>query len=451
MIYAILYELASTTSGNEKKAILQREAEDKTLQAVFKLAYDPTINFWIKKIPEYTPQPFVALCGINHALQRLWPIMSRMVTGNAAVVTLTGILSDLNSRDAEVIEMIIGRDLKCGVTATTANKIWKNLIPEYPYMRCSLPKSVKLDTWNWKDGIFSQLKADGSYANFVYDLDFNVTIMTRSGTVYPLRYFAHIVADIQAHFTPGTATHGELLILRDGEILPREIGNGILNSVAKGGSSLLDDDIIQFLVWDQIPIESSVANGKCGDSYAVRYNILKEQTDKSFRKIPVIQMIETRMVYSLEEAYEHYNELVAAGFEGSIIKTQEGIWKDSTSKDQVKLKVDCCIDLAIVGFNAGKGKNEATFGSLQCVSSDGLFKVNVSGFSDDERLEISNNREKYMNTIMATTINNIMKPTGNNPFYSAFLPRKTEMRTDKTVADTLQQIQDQFDSVIKGK
>ena len=447
MIYAILDELGSTTSGNEKKAILQKHAENKTLQAVFKMAYDPTINFWIKKIPEYTPQPFVALCGINHALQRLWPIMSRMVTGNAAVVTLTGILSDLNSRDAEVIEMIIGRDLKCGVTATTANKIWKNLIPEYPYMRCSLPKSVKLDTWNWKDGIFSQLKADGSYANLVYDMDYNVTIMTRSGTVYPNEKFADLVGEVQMHFIPGSATHGELLIRRDGKILPREIGNGILNSVAKGGSSMLEDDTIEFLVWDQIPLESSVANGKLDISYVNRYKLLKEQIDKCF----LIQMIETRMVYSLEEAYQHYNELVADGFEGSIIKTQEGIWKDSTSKDQVKLKVDCCIDLAIVGFNAGKGKNEATFGSIQCVSCDGLFKVNVSGFSDEERLEISNNREKYMNTIMAVTINNIMKPSGNNPFYSAFLPRKTEMRTDKDVADSLEQIQDQFDSVIKGK
>lgn len=30
--------------------------------------------------------------------------------------------------------------------------------------------------------------------------------------------------------------HGELLVERDGVVLPRKVGNGILNSVTKGGS-----------------------------------------------------------------------------------------------------------------------------------------------------------------------------------------------------------------------
>lgn len=444
-VYDILDEVGSTSSRLEKEATLKREKDNAELKMAFKLAYDPTINFWIKKIPGYeignTP-----VCSLSKAYEALEKITSRQLTGNAAIEFLSGVLSNLSSKDANVLELIIKRDLDVGATASTANKVWKDLIPEYPYMRCALPKAVKLNTWDWKNGIFSQLKADGSYANLVY-ANGEVSIMTRSGTVYPLDNFSAIVSDVQANFTPDTATHGELLVRRNGEILPREIGNGILNSVAKGGNSFVEGDVIEYLVWDQIPLSSSVSGGVCRTRYENRYHGLLAQ----LKNCKAIQMIETRIVYSLGEAYDHYNELVAAGMEGSIIKTKSGIWKDTTSKDQVKLKVDCDIDLEILGFNPGNGKNANTFGSIRAASSDRLFEVNVSGFKDDERLEISENRASYMNTIMTVRINNIMKPSKEGKLHSAFLPRKIEFRTDKTEADSLERIFEQFESVIRGK
>lgn len=427
----ILTELKSDNSRLAKEAILLREKNNETLKRVFKMAYDPTINFWVRKIPAYNTEEFPGY-SLDEALDELGRLSSREFTGLAASQHLSAILSKV-LLEQEVIKKIISRDLDVGATVATANKIWPGLIPEYPYMRCNLPKNVKLNKWKWDKGIISQLKADGSYANVEFCDD--VTIMTRAGSVYPLEYFANIVADIKAHFKNNTATHGELLVKRFGKILPREIGNGILNSIQKGGAPEEGDEIVYF-VWDQIPLDKSVPGGVYDVKYADRLAAVRSQVLECTH----IKQIETRLVYSLEEAYDHYNEMIEQGFEGTIIKTLEGIWKDSTSKDQVKLKVEETIDLEVIGFLPGKGKFLNLFGSIMCKSADGALEVNVSGMSDKMRKEIWQQKETFVGTIIEVKANGVMKPKNTNDKYSLFLPRFVCIRNDKQSADNLEKI-----------
>ena len=152
----------------------------------------------------------------------------------------------------------------------------------------------------------------------------------------------------------------------------------------------------------------------------------------------------------MKEAYAHYFELVKKGFEGTIIKEPQGVWADGTSKEQVKLKVEFEVDLEITGFNAGNGKNAATFGSIECKTSDKKLAVNVPGFTDSERLRIHKIRNQLLGTIMTVKANSIMPPAASG-VYSLFLPRFAEFRDDKRVADSLARVQEQFDAVISIK
>ena len=441
-ILQILDELASDNSRLFKEKVLAREFKNPLLASVFFHTLNPNINYWIRKIPAVSSNSGAQT--LANGLQSLKPIINREVTGSAAIAHLTSILESLSKDDAEVLSRIIKSDLRCGVNTSTVNKTWKDLIPEYPYMRCSLLKGIKISKWAWAKGVFSQLKADGSFANFTLSAAGDVTITTRAGSVYPLESFTDLVADAQKEFKRDTVTHGELLISKAGVVLPREASNGKLNSLQHGGSLEADEKVV-FLVWDQIPLANSVPGGSYKVGYKTRYEALLKQ----LKNCKFAEMIETKIVYSFEEAMAHYNDLVDQGLEGTIIKTADGEWADGTSKDQVKLKVEVDIDLEIEGFNAGNGKNAKTFGSIRCKSSDGLFRVNVSGYKDKERDEINAKRDELIGTIMTVKINNIMKPTASKAYHSAFLPRKVEFRDDKTVADDLQKIIDQFDSVVK--
>lgn len=441
---SILNELAADSSIKAKEAILNREKSNTVLRAVFAAAYDPTISYYIKKIPDYKA---TGKGDLATAIKSLSALAQRKVTGQAGIDFLKKTLEGLSEADAKVIVRIIERDLKCGVTDSIASRIWKGLVPEFPYMRCSLLKGVKnINKWDWKGGVYSQLKGDGMFCNT--DLvDGEAVMSARSGKVFPAAPFAAMHKEALSAFPQDHRIIGELLVKRDGKILPRQIGNGILNSVAKGEDFDKGDEPV-LMVWDIIPSEFAVAGGEYNVSYKDRFEALKKCLKKPMKSVVLIP---TKIVHSMKEAYAHYFELVMEGLEGSIIKNPAGNWFDGTSKDQIKLKVECDVDLEIEGFNPGKGKNEKTFGSIAVKSSDNKLKVNVSGFSDKDRLAIHKNRAALMGTIMTVKFNSILPPSGNNKYYSLFLPRCVELRTDKTKADSLARVQEQFDAIIQVK
>lgn len=454
MINQLFETLASDNGRKFKEDLLSQHSSNDTLKRAVKLALDPTINFYIKKIPTYGKQMGVGKASLDSAIDKLSALSSRTVTGNDAQVYLANILSGLSDDDAEVIKKIISRDLKCGVSESTANKVWKGLIPEYPYMRCCLPKHTKLELFNWVKGVYSQLKADGMFANVNLYTDYTVELTSRSGSVFPMDQFKGLAEEIAKTFVCGTQTHGEVLVKRDGVVLPREIGNGILNSVLKGGS-FADNEQPILLAWDQIPLSAVVPGGKFKVKYSERFESLRKQLHDDNTPV-LIELIETRIVHSMDEARAHYKEMLAAGFEGTIIKDADAIWEDTTSKSQVKFKLEVDVDLVIVGFTEGNGKNAASFGAIRCQSSDGLLEVDVSGFKDKPqkgvltRKEISDRRDEFIGTIMTVKANDLMPPTKSNPLWSLFLPRFAEFRADKSVADDLQRVQEQFDNAVKA-
>lgn len=445
-ILHILNQIAADPSRKTKEAILEANKDNELLKAVFKACYDPTISYYIKKIPKYDTSNQHMLT-FEQCLARLEYLSSRKITGNDAIMHLISTLQSAQTTDAVIIERIIDRDLKCGATASTANKIWKNLIPETPYQRCSLIKDAKFDKWDWKKGVYSQLKADAIFC-YIDIIDSEaVLISSRTGSQFPLDEFHDLIQTITSKFPSNSKLSGELQVARDGVILPRELGNGILNSVSQGGK-FAENERAVYSVWDILPLDQVIPGCKINIPYSHRYDQLKSILDESH---DVVRLIETRIVHDLDEAYAHYFELIAMGLEGVIIKNPDAGWVDSTSKDQIKIKINAPTELRIIGFNEGNGKNAKTFGSIICQTSDGKLEVGVSGFTDKEREEIHAKRDEMIGRIITVTFNNIMKPTENNQKYSLFLPRFTEFRNDRNEADSLERVIEQFEAIMKPK
>jgi len=133
-INVFLNELAANPSRNFKIEQLELNRNNEVLREVIRLALDPFTQFYQRKIPAYTAQGGGCLVK---AMEELYELSSRSVTGNAAIQKLTDILTGLDSCNAKVIERIIQKDLKCGVQASTANVVWTGLVSEYPCMSCS--------------------------------------------------------------------------------------------------------------------------------------------------------------------------------------------------------------------------------------------------------------------------------------------------------------------------
>lgn len=442
----IIAEIAAIGSTLAKRKIVEDNANNKALEMTFFYTENPRFNYWIKADPKTMVGKGTREIDID-TFAGLNQLIGRVVTGNAARQFLTELVGDYTPEEGIIICRIVNKDLRCNCGTSIANKVWKDLIPEYPYMRCSLPESsnlLEITPEEWAAGVYSQLKHDGSYANVnVYSKE--VDIITRSGTIYPPGSLG-IDADLINTFKDQTQTHGELTVYQDGVLLERQVGNGILNSIAKGGS-LEKGQTVHYDVWDQIPLSSAVPKGEYDVPYDTRFKDLIEQVSETLAEN--IHIGEFKFVYSNEEAQVHYKKIRQRKLEGTIIKRRSLKWKDGTSKDQFKNKASIDVEMRVKGFIAGKGQHAATFGSLIVESEDGLVQAGCSGFSKKLRQEISDNREDWLESIITVTINGMQYSTKAGKKHSVYLPRFCEARLDKSKADTLAQIEAQIEAALK--
>lgn len=453
-IFDAIEEIAANSGKNDKQALVAKYGQDAEFKRVLVAAISPLITYGIAKRPEN----IVLQSGeVNQVFDaQTWGVIddlaARRITGQVAIDTLGIELGRLDEKSATLLWRIIKKDLRAGFGDSTVNKAFKGLIPEFPYMRCSLPKDAKLQEWPWADGVFSQEKADGMFANIDHEQGGLVRITSRQGTEFPIEKFPQIVAEVRARLNDETQYHGEFLVERDGVVLERAIGNGIMNSIANGGDFAYNERPI-YKVWDAIELQNVVSKGKQEEAYKNRVarliNNLKAHPGE------VISLIPTRVVRSLQEGYAHAAELMKQGKEGTIIKHPRAEWKDGTSKEQIKLKLEFDVDLIVKAIIPGEAdtKNEGRAGSLACETSDGLLKVNVTVKNEDMRNRVDENPNDWLERIIVVKANDIQFPSESNDYHSLFLPRMVEpnYRLDKTVADDLPRVLAAKEAAILGE
>lgn len=454
-VYDTIAACAADSGKKAKLAILQSQVDNEDLKKFLRATYEPRINYYSKKVdPAFKVDPHYAAVDNVFSAQLVDEIIDkiakRKLTGHSAKSYLSSVFHSFDNKYEQILlEMLIQRDCRAGFSASTINKVWPGLVTDTPYMRSSLPKDLpknsKLESWDWVSGVYSQIKADGMFATISHhSKTSNVTIESRSGSPFPTELFEDLITDIQNYVPTGMQLHGELLVRRNGKILARQIGNGILNSVLQGGEFDAGDVPI-YQAWDIIPI----AEAKAKNVYSVPYkDRLCDLEDLGFDDSSTISVIEYKVVFSLKEAYAHCKEVMGRGLEGTVIKNQEMFWEDKTSLGQVKLKLLFDIDLKMVSLKAAdhKSKHIATFGSIECESSCGKLKVAVTGIPDDMRAEIFKDwLIRFKDNVMSVSCNGVMEPSTNNEFYSLFLPRRNVKvlelpRLDKFEADSLERI-----------
>jgi hypothetical protein len=417
-------DLAANSARTYKIQQLEANRDNETLREVVRLALCPFTQFYIRKIPKYTPNTSGHGASIKSMLPALYELRERIVTGNAAIEHLKTVLEALKADDAKVMERIIQKDLKCGVALSTANSVWTGLLNDYPVMLCSAFDQKLVD--KVKFPALVQTKMDGMRFNAIVR-DGKVEYRSRNGKEIQLlgnldADFIELAGDVDCVFD------GELLVKQDGKILDRQTGNGILNKANKGTISALEASMVHATVWDVIPYLYFV-DGVCNTPYSKRFETLNSLINK-YEPVKVATVTSWE-VQNYEDANELFTQLLARGEEGIILKDKSGIWENKRSKTQIKFKGELECDLKIVGIEEGTGKYAGMLGAIQCESADGVIKVSVgSGFNDEQR---KNFGKEIIGKIAAIKYNMRIKNKAGEE--SLFLPIVLEVRDDKEVAD----------------
>ena len=114
------------------------------------------------------------------------------------------------------------------------------------------------------------------------------------------------------------------------------------------------------------------------------------------------------------------------------------VWKDGTSRQQLKCKLVFEIDARITGFVEGTPgtKREKTFGSITYATDDGKIVGSVSGFTDKQLEDFNSRREELIGKIIEIEANDLTKGR-NSETYALSHPRFIELR-EKDTTDTLE-------------
>lgn len=435
MLYDIIYHLQNTRSTNEKIDILKRNKDNELLMWYMKLTVCPSVNYYITS----KTFPSVSVIGNNEfGRTKIKPLVhilsSRIATGEAAINRVADTLRDLNKNGQELLKMMLLKDLRAGVSVSTVNKVWPGLCLQVPYQRCSLPTESTLK--HFSDGKLAlvQLKGDGMFVAMVRSTK---EMFTRNGSKFP-EWLAPYLLQFPNKLDDGVF-EGELLCYREGKLLPRKEGNGILNSVLQGGELPQGVDI-EYHVWNELT-EEHWAAGSTFIDYDISFNCCGNAV--TLLGSSRIKLIEHAYFESLEQA-NAFNEIqLLQGREGSIIKTLAHKWKNGTSQECVKLKKTKEVDLIWYDSKQGTGKHQSRLGAMLLKSSCGKLEVKCgTGFSDAER-ELLWGNSPTLPRIVTVAANDIITSKGKESM-SLFLPRFIELRHDKDEADDLERIKEIF-------
>jgi len=417
-ILDILNELADEPSTNAKVKTLEREKNNELLKRVFQAAYNKTITYGIKKIPDIQVGMNAGKITLGSALNDISRLSTREFTGNAAIEFLSNILYRLDSKDSIVIQRVIARDLRCGCSDSLASRVWPNLVPTFDVMLCGK------DITKIKFPAYSQTKFDGCRVHLVWDGK-HATAWSRAGKEFNLlNVFDEDFKKM--HLNPNTTLDGELIVVRNGKVVDRKTGNGILNQANKGTITQEDAESVVICAWDVVDQTSTIPY-RC--RLEILYNAAKNLDLKR------IWVADTLLVNNVDEAMADYAVKRKNGQEGTIVKNIMHKWVPKRTNELCKLKAIETADLIVIGIEEGTGKYKGMVGSYLCQTSDGKMEVSVgTGLTDVDRAN-----PLKIGTIIEVLYNEVIQSKGKDKA-SLFLPRFVDARFDKTVANSFEEL-----------
>ena len=416
---AVIRSLEDHSSRLNKEAIIEAEKDNVELFEGFQLALSPFITFGVKKVPTFSGPdgqglPWVAFKELCELLR------TRQLTGDDARNAIELALSASTQKQwNDWYRRILIKDLRCGVSEKTVNKIKKNAVPLF---ECMLAHDGANHEKKITGKKLLEPKLDGVRVITIIDAEAGTaTMYSRNGKV--LENFGHITSAIEANINLF-----ERSMVLDGEMVSSSF-QALMKQVHRKSDAQTDD--ARLMLFDVLPL-SEFKKGKSVLGQKRRSNLLRgmKATLDKIGSIDIIPQIEVDLdEYVGELQFKQYNkEAIEAGFEGIMIKDVDAIYECKRSTSWLKQKPFIEVSLTIVGVEPGTGKNEGKMGAVICEGEDdGKFiRVNVgSGWTDDQRAEID---DEVIGQVLEVRADAITRSQDSEDVYSLRFPRALRFR-----------------------
>ena len=386
---AIIEKLESDNSRLAKEQVIL-EAMEEGLDEFFegvRMALDPLVTFGVKQVPERTD----VLTGQG----LIWKdfkvlanqLINRELTGHAARDAIELVMSVATVEQWNgFYRRILIKDLRCGVSEKTVNKIAKKF-PQYkiPTFTCALAH----DSANHEKKMVGkkqiEVKLDGVRVLAICRSG-KVELFSRNGKQF--HNFPHIIAEIEAVLERKPSPYDCVL---DGEVMSKDFQDLMKQVHRKDGKAATDSVLHLF---DFIPLKDFLEGGwdkpQTYRSNLVKYWVL--ENNDILEHVTACEWEEVDL--STDEGNKRFVELnktaVDGGYEGVMIKDVDAPYECKRTHAWLKAKPFIEITLKVVDVEEGTGRNAGRLGAVIVEGEDDGYNYRLncgSGFTDSQRDE----------------------------------------------------------------
>jgi len=417
---AVIRSLEEHSSRLNKEAIIEAEKDNTELFEGFLLALSPFTTFGVKKVPKHGGPDGQGLPWA--AFKELCNLLStRQLTGDDARDAIELALTASTEKQwNDWYRRILIKDLRCGVSEKTVNKIVKNAVPLF---ECMLAHDGANHEGKITGKKLLEPKLDGVRCLTIVDYEAR-TVMQYSRNGKVLENFSHITDGLMLNIDDFERSY-----VIDGEVVSSSF-QALMKQVHRKDDVKANDAVL--MAFDIIPLsEFKAGKSKLGQK---RRSAILNGFKATFDKVGNIDVVPQKSVdlgdFVGELEFKEFNkEAIEKGFEGIMIKDPEAPYVCKRHVAWLKQKPFIEVSLEVTDVEEGTGKNEGRLGALVCSGVDDGKSIVVncgSGFTDADRIEFWSDRNSLPGQIVEVRADAITQ--NQDGTYSLRFPRFLRFR-----------------------
>ena len=390
-------------------------------------AYNPFYTFNIKQVLETA-----GLTGKNNPWPRFWALLedlrTRGISGHRARDAIQECAEEFDSYEwNNLARRVLIKDLRCGISEKTLNKVLGKTEWRIPVFSCQLAQDSTDQPKKLKGIKRLECKLDGVRVLAVIQGS-SVTLYSRNGKEFEnFPQIAEAILDQRRAFQYGRGTGGHFVL--DGEIVGESFQKLMKQAHRKSDS---ETSGMVYHIFDILPLDAfkeghwnAQQYKRCEWLESARGQLLETDCLRIMNGLDVD--LDTAKGHDVMQRYAE--DAVAQGFEGIMIKSMDAPYECKRSDSWMKWKPTISVDLEIVGFEQGTGRNEDRLGAIICEGEDNgrHIRVNVgTGFSDGNRDEYWHARNSLLGHLVEVQADAVTQNQDGS--YSLRFPRFLRFR-----------------------
>lgn len=441
-LLSIFEQISKTNSANEKVLIINKHKEQSLLLPALKYLCDERVVSGLskKKIQkQVTIFDDLTELSFDEVLRYL---MSNSTGTDKTIGLVRGYVNAMNLNDSqtEMIENIITKRSKYGLSESSVNKVYgKNTVVEWKIMKGSPYEKHE----NKIKGCFSlSKKLDGNRMFIIIQESDNLDeylITYKAKTGATLDGMSYLDEDIfkLARTNKLINLYGDVVL--DGEMLAKDDGNMTTNELYRKTQTLIkakgDKYGMDYNVYDIVPYDEFI-KGKSKDVYSVRREKMNElftRVDDTGYELDNIKLLPVLYHGDDKSEIDKWSDWATKNdYEGVMLNLDSGFYETKRVSSLLKIKQFHFSDVLVLDVYEGDKKNVGKMGGVVIQFQDFQTKIG-SGWTDEQRKKYWDNPDLIKDSIIEIRYFEVTenKQGGKGLRFPTF----SKLRLEKTIED----------------